>query len=125
MASSSTDTKKNECPTCPTGRMEEGTTSLTFEGGPSGTNYPAPSPVVVVVGVPAEVCDVCGEALVDSETAEEVNELLKDVRYLWNRFPERLDKEGVTMGGEPGEEGGIVRIDYDSTEMPVGRKHVG
>lgn len=120
------DTETTKCPSCPTGRMEEGTTTLTFpETLADEESRSRQGPIIVVTAVPAEVCDVCGEAVVDSETVEQVHELVKDARYLWHRFPDRLHVEGVTVGGEPGEEGGVIRVDYDRTTLPVGREHVG
>ncbi len=119
MSESKADAKTTECPSCLSGRMEEGTTTLTFP-----ESHVANGMIVVVTGVPAEICDVCGEAIVDSETVERVNELVKDARYLWNRFPDRLYVEGVTVGGEPGTEGGVVRIDYDTTKLTAGRAAV-
>lgn len=105
--------------------MEEGTTTLTFRESLTKELHVGDDPIVVVTGVPAEVCDTCGEAVIDSETVDHVNELVKDARYLWHRFPDRLQAEGVTVGGEPGEEGGVIRVDYDRTELPVGRANVG
>jgi YgiT-type zinc finger domain-containing protein len=106
--------------------MEEGTTTLTFpETLADEESRGCQGPIVVVTAIPAELCDTCGEAVIDSETVDHINELVKDARYLWHRFPDRLQAEGVTVGGEPGEEGGVIRVDYDRTELPVGRANVG
>jgi len=126
MAEPTANTKTTECPSCPTGWMEEGTTTLAFpETLADVDSRTREGPIVVVTTIPAEVCDVCGEAVIDSETVERVRDIVKDARYLWHRFPDRLHVEGVTVGGEPGEEGGVIRVDYDRTALPVGREHVG
>lgn len=105
--------------------MEEGTTTLAFpETFADEESRRREGPIVVVTAIPAEVCDVCGEAVVDSETVGHVHELVKDARYLWHRFPDRLHVEGVTVGGEPGEEGGVIRIDYDRATLTAGRTAV-
>ena len=123
MTGPNTDTKTTECPSCPTGRMEEGTTTLTFpETLDVGSQLE--EPIIVVTAIPAEVCDVCGEAVIDSETVGHVHELVKDARYLWHRFPDQLHGEGVTAGGEPGEEGGVIRVDYDRATLTAGRTAV-
>ena len=54
-----------QCPICPTGRLEEGTTTLTLER--DGTT-------IVMKAVPANVCDTCGEATVEDEVASGVEE---------------------------------------------------
>ncbi|WP_251968974.1 YgiT-type zinc finger protein [Salinibacter ruber] len=105
--------------------MEEGTTTLTFHDSPLTELNFGEDPIVVVTAVPAEACDTCGETVIDSATVDHVNELVKDARYLWHRFPDRLQAEGVTVGGEPGEKDGVIRVDYDRTELPVGRANVG
>jgi hypothetical protein len=126
MAQAETSTDTTACPTCPTGRLEEGTTALTFpetipeEKAPSKSR----SPIIVVTGVPAEVCDTCGESIVDSDTAKHVRALVKDVGFWWGRDPAKLDVEGIVVGGEPGEEGGIVRVDFEITELPHERVSV-
>lgn len=120
MAQKDSDTQTKTCPSCPTGQLEKGRTLIAF-GETSQPPAPVPTPVVVVTGIPAEVCDVCGEAILDSETTRRVNELVKDVRYLWNRFPDRLSAEGVVVGGTPGKDGGIVRIDFGKAELSANR----
>lgn len=101
--------------------MEKGTTILTFH---KTTDVPFDPPIIVVAGVPAEVCDVCGEELVDSEVAAEVRGWASDIRYLWDRFPSRLHADGVVIGGDPGEEGGVVRINYSEAAISAGRVSV-
>lgn len=103
--------------------MEEGTTTLTFPETLDGQAY-LEEPIIVVTAVPADVCDVCGEAVIDSETVGDVQELVKDARYLWHRFPDRLRVEGVTVGGEPGEEDGVIRMDYDRATLTADRAAV-
>lgn len=105
--------------------MVKGDTTLTFpETLTDEESRSRQGPIVVVTTVPAEVCDVCGEAVVDSETAEQVHEFVKDARYLWHRFPDRLRVEGVTVGGQPGDEGGVIRVDYDRAALTAGRAAV-
>lgn len=101
--------------------MEEGTTILTFH---ETTDVPFDPPIIVVAGVPAQVCDVCGEELVESEVAAKIRGWTSDIRYLWNRFPSRLCVEGVVIGGEPGEEGGVVRVNYSEASISPGRVSV-
>lgn len=121
MAEPETSTEVRACPSCPSGRLEEGTTILTFG---ETRIFGATSPIIVVTGVPAEVCDVCGESIVDSETAKQVRVLTKDVRFWWGRNPAKLEVEGVVVGGEPGDDGGIVRIDFETTDLPHKRVSV-
>lgn len=128
MAQNDTDTQTTTCPSCPTGQLEEGTTLIAFgESSRADARVPTPpvpTPVVVVTGIPAEVCDVCGEAILDSETTRRVNEFVKDVRYLWNRFPDRLSTEGVVVGGTPAEHGGVVRVDFEEANLSADRVSV-
>lgn len=125
MTENAADTKTTACPSCPTGHMEGGSTLIAFEDSPrqvsNEPSFPIPTPVVVVTGIPAEVCNVCGEAILDAETTERVNELVKSVRYLWNRFPDRLSAEGVVVGGTPGEHGGVVRVDFEGADLSPNR----
>jgi len=125
MTTEKTDTDVDECPSCPTGQMESGTTVLAFSELTRSVSRhrktparPSRIPVVVVTGIPAEVCDVCGEELIDSETTGRVLELVKDAQFLWTRDIRKLKGEGVTIGGEPGEEGGVIRIDFDTKTLP-------
>jgi len=53
------------CPTCPAGRLQEGTTTLTMERGGS---------TIVFKGVPADVCDTCGEAFVSEDVSADIYE---------------------------------------------------
>lgn len=130
MTKEETDTKTSACPSCPTGRLEEDTTTLTFteDSGLTGTfgieSRSLETPLIVITGVPAEVCDVCGEAVIDSETTEQVSQAVSDVRYLWNRFPDKLPTDSLVIGGQPGEEGGIVRLDFEKTPLSTSRKSV-
>jgi YgiT-type zinc finger domain-containing protein len=52
--------ESEECPMCPAGTLREGTTTLTLERGEA---------TVVLKDVPADVCDVCGEASVEEEVS--------------------------------------------------------
>ena len=52
------------CPICKSGDMVSGHTTLTFEKA---------SATVVVKGVPANICDNCGEAFVAEEIARKVH----------------------------------------------------
>ena len=66
--SSNTDSRspnRSPCPLCPTGSLREGTTTLTLERDGS---------TIVFKGVPAEVCNACGEAYLDEDVSEEVYE---------------------------------------------------
>ena len=49
------------CPICRHGERKPGTTSITLSRGGS---------TIVFEGVPAEVCDNCGESYLDAETTE-------------------------------------------------------
>ncbi|MFB6278426.1 MAG: type II toxin-antitoxin system MqsA family antitoxin [Salinibacter sp.] len=51
------------CPLCPTGSLRKGTTTLTLE---------RDGATIVFKGVPAEVCNACGEAYLDEDVSEEV-----------------------------------------------------
>jgi len=59
------------CPVCGNGRLVDGTT--TFTADVDGT-------LLVVRNVPALVCDVCGEAYIDDEIAEELEASVADAR---------------------------------------------
>jgi len=48
---------------CPAGTLQKGTTTLTMERG---------SATIVFKDVPADVCDVCGEAYIDEDVSEDV-----------------------------------------------------
>ena len=52
-----------QCPMCPAGTLREDTTTLTMERGDA---------TIVFKGVPADVCDSCGEAFVSEDVSEEV-----------------------------------------------------
>lgn len=54
-----------QCPMCTAGTLREGTTTLTMERGGA---------TIVVKGVPADVCDVCGEAFIDEDVSAAVYE---------------------------------------------------
>jgi len=65
---------------CAVGTLQEGTTTLTMGRGEA----------TVFKGVPADVCDVCGEAFIDEDVSEDVYEQAEaaikagaqfDVRY--------------------------------------------
>lgn len=89
--------------------MREGTTKITL-----GEN-----PVIVITGVPAEVCEVCGEVLIDRRTTREIESKASMIRLLWRGDELDVPQEGIEIGGTPGsEEGGIVRLDYE-TDLAV------
>lgn len=50
-------------PNCKKGRTEPGTTTVTLE---------RPGMIMVIKGVPAQVCKNCGEAYVDEKVASEL-----------------------------------------------------
>ncbi|WP_263784416.1 type II toxin-antitoxin system MqsA family antitoxin [Salinibacter grassmerensis] len=56
---------EEECPMCLAGTLREGSTTITLERGEA---------TVVLKEVPANVCDVCGEAYVDEEVSAAVYE---------------------------------------------------
>jgi YgiT-type zinc finger domain-containing protein len=70
------------------------------------------NPVIVITGVPAEVCDVCGEEILDRDVTKKIEEIKFLVRDIWKSedktFPEEAD-----IGGTAGDSGGVVRIGYD------------
>lgn len=66
------------CPLCK-GKMEMGTTILSFEM----TN----GKVIVVLNVPARICEQCGEEYVDMEVSRNVEALL-----------DRVERDGLSMG---------------------------
>ena len=70
-----------KCVICKNGQTKEGTTTLTLERGPT---------TIVFKGIPARVCDVCGEAYVDEATTEDIMKIAEkaveegvqvDIRY--------------------------------------------
>jgi hypothetical protein len=104
--------------------MEEGKTNLTFSDDQNGVGSLPPRPIIVVTDVPAEVCDICGEEIVDAKTAKKVEDLVTDVVFWWGRNPSKLvEDESVVVGGEPGDEGGVVRLSFQTTNLPYDRIH--
>ena len=84
-------TDSPQCPMCSAGTLRKasagGTTTLTMERGEA---------TIVFKDVPADVCDVCGEAFIDEDISEDVYEQAEaaieagaqfDVRYY--EAPER------------------------------------
>jgi len=65
MISEKSETDDPQCPMCPAGTLREGTTTLTMERGEA---------TIVFKDVPADVCDICGEAFVGENVSEEVYE---------------------------------------------------
>ena len=63
-------TKSVICPLCG-GELVKGTTTFTADYGAG---------VVVVRHVPAETCDLCGEAWVDDPVAEKLESLVNDAK---------------------------------------------
>jgi YgiT-type zinc finger domain-containing protein len=57
------------CLLCDVGETRRGTTTLTIERG---------TMTLVIKAVPAEVCDLCGEATIDEETARCVDRIVDD-----------------------------------------------
>lgn len=57
------------CFHCPEGEYETGTTTRTLEGGDT---------VLVVKGVPALVCDKCGDSAFSEEVSERLEELITE-----------------------------------------------
>ena len=55
------------CLLCDTGETHRGTTTLTIERG---------TMTLVIKSVPAQVCDLCGEATIDEETARCVDRIV-------------------------------------------------
>lgn len=89
--------------------MTNGTTTLTL----------GEDPVIVITGVPAQVCELCGEALIDSETTTQVEMKVARLRRLWQSDESDFPTEDIEVGGRPGSaEGGVVRIDY-GTDLRV------
>ena len=85
--------------------MREGTTKIT-----RGEN-----PVIATTGVPAEVCKICGEVLIDRKTTREIESKASMIRLKWRGDELEFPQEGIEIGGTPGsEEGGVVRLDYDA-----------
>ncbi len=60
-----------KCALCRTGETRSGTTTETYETGGS---------VVVVRGVPAEVCQQCGEAYTDEDTTRQLERIVDKAR---------------------------------------------
>jgi len=60
-----------KCPLCG-GDKEKGETTFTTDLGFG---------VVVVRGVPALVCDVCGESWLEDETAQALEKIVDDIRH--------------------------------------------
>ena len=54
-----------QCPMCHAGSLQEGATTVTMERGEA---------TIVFKDVPAEVCEICGEAFVGEEISEDVCE---------------------------------------------------
>ena len=61
--------EKMPCRNCPEGHYQKGEISELMERG---------NTVVVVRGVPAQVCDTCGDALTTSETTERLLSMLDE-----------------------------------------------
>ena len=69
------------CPMCHVGKLEEQyvTHSQIFEG-----------QLVVINHVPAMVCDVCGERILDSDVLARLSGLLGSERQNWHLFRPRV-----------------------------------
>lgn len=61
-----------KCALCRTGETKPGTTTETYEIGGA---------VVVVRGVPAEVCQQCGEAYTDEDTTRQLERIVNKARH--------------------------------------------
>lgn len=59
------------CIVCKNGKTNLGTTTETYELGTA---------VVVVRGIPAEVCDQCGESYTDAETTRQLEVIVERAR---------------------------------------------
>jgi YgiT-type zinc finger domain-containing protein len=68
------------CSECKSGTVRRGTTTATFEA--DGTT-------VVVMNVPADVCDACGEGFYDPLTTERLLELAADAAG-WTGAPVQI-----------------------------------
>jgi YgiT-type zinc finger domain-containing protein len=66
--SSANPASGEQCIYCPTGSFEPGTTTITLER--EGTT-------LVVKQVPADVCWACGEALLDEETVDALQDMME------------------------------------------------
>lgn len=66
------------CPLC-NGNVSQGSTILPFEIGKGR--------VIVVLNVPASICDQCGEDYIDMEVARNLESLL-----------DRVERDGLSMG---------------------------
>lgn len=60
------ENKKMNCLICKSGAMKNGTTILPIERG---------NAILIVTDIPARICDNCGEAYIDEETARDVQEI--------------------------------------------------
>jgi len=58
-----------KCPVCKVGRLEPGPTVVTLTRGDA---------TIVIKGVPAEVCDSCGEYALSAEIAARVNAMAEE-----------------------------------------------
>ena len=58
-----------KCIVCKTGDLQEGTTTVTLE---------RDATIVVFKGVPALVCDQCGEAYTDGKTTAKLFDIVKE-----------------------------------------------
>ena len=56
-------TDGGQCPMCPAGTLQKGATTVTMERGGA---------TIVFKGVPADVCDTCGEAYLDEDVSADV-----------------------------------------------------
>lgn len=59
------------CPICGNGELREGTTTFAADVGAT---------VVIVRKVPAEVCDVCGEAFISDVVGDELQSAVDDAK---------------------------------------------
>jgi YgiT-type zinc finger domain-containing protein len=62
-----------KCIVCKNGETRPGRTTETYELGTA---------VVVVRGIPAEVCDQCGEAYTDAETTRQLEIIVERARHV-------------------------------------------
>jgi len=67
---------RTTCPSCPAGELTDGTTTLTLTREHQHVDDPTTYTLhVVVENVPAQVCEVCGETLIDSAVVERAHQL--------------------------------------------------
>ena len=75
-------TKTGTCPLCG-GALYEGMTIMTFDFDTSSSDIPSKEEhhqIIVVKGIPAEVCEQCAEAYATGNVLDQVREMVSKVR---------------------------------------------